>query len=391
MGTVITLPGQGNLYYNVSGYVFDGWKDTNGTAFAAGVSYTVTADVTLTAQWKKVTGGTTEGLYMGIIGFSDGLTTRDISRLTYSNRSDFKSFINNTLTQKSATVLYYAVEQALDQLQYATLPENLINVSIITFTDGLDQGSVAMNPTYEGSGAAYLAAIKNRIQTETVKDLKIDAYSIGIKGDDVTNDAQFETNLNSLASSADYVYMATTMSQVSEKFEAIAGSLVVNVSSSQNIALTIPMPNDGEKVRFTFDVGTGGDVEDSELYIEGTWSFGNKSLTNVVYAGCTSTSGTTVVSTLTSGSKVTFSFTGLQPSSGSSVPTNTIKEWFQSSSESSWQISSEFTNDTTTVTTVESNSAVILLVLDCSSSLGANFGTIKSYANNFIDKLTAPQ
>ena len=44
----ITLPGVG---MNRAGYKFDGWMLPNGTVYAAGDIYTVTADVTFTAKW----------------------------------------------------------------------------------------------------------------------------------------------------------------------------------------------------------------------------------------------------------------------------------------------------------------------------------------------------
>jgi hypothetical protein len=56
-GAAITLPGQGSMTAP-SGELFDGWKDGGGTAYAAGVGYTVTANVTFTAQWKTDDGGT---------------------------------------------------------------------------------------------------------------------------------------------------------------------------------------------------------------------------------------------------------------------------------------------------------------------------------------------
>ncbi|GHT97182.1 hypothetical protein FACS1894142_1170 [Spirochaetia bacterium] len=50
-GTDITLPVQGSMTAP-SGETFDGWKDGGGTAYTAGTSYTVTANVLFTAQWK---------------------------------------------------------------------------------------------------------------------------------------------------------------------------------------------------------------------------------------------------------------------------------------------------------------------------------------------------
>jgi len=54
-GTVITLPGEGNMIY--SGKVFDGWNtqaNGNGTSFVEGMSYTVNANITLYAKWSNI-------------------------------------------------------------------------------------------------------------------------------------------------------------------------------------------------------------------------------------------------------------------------------------------------------------------------------------------------
>lgn len=87
------------------------------------------------------------GVYLGIIGFNDHLTTKPISMLNNLTRSEYISFING-LTMKNGTLLYWATENALQSLKLAPEPENLKNVVLVTFTDGLDQGSLMMNPTY---------------------------------------------------------------------------------------------------------------------------------------------------------------------------------------------------------------------------------------------------
>ncbi|GHU73538.1 hypothetical protein FACS189450_13500 [Spirochaetia bacterium] len=56
-GTAINLPAQGNMMAP-SGQIFDGWRDGGGTAYTAGESYTVDANVKFTAQWTTGGGGT---------------------------------------------------------------------------------------------------------------------------------------------------------------------------------------------------------------------------------------------------------------------------------------------------------------------------------------------
>ena len=89
-------------------------------------------------------GGTAEGVYLGIIGFNDDLKTKTIGLLDANSESAYTNFISG-LEMRDGTVLYHADNNALDWLQSATLPSQLFNVSLVTFTDGLDNGSTMLN------------------------------------------------------------------------------------------------------------------------------------------------------------------------------------------------------------------------------------------------------
>ncbi|MDR3236123.1 MAG: hypothetical protein LBT48_05265 [Prevotellaceae bacterium] len=316
---------------------------------------------------------------MGVIGFNSGLTTKPISLLNSSTRYDFTNFVNG-MTSQNGTVLYYAVDNAIDALVAATLPTDLVNVAIITFTDGLDQGSHMLNQTYQGDNAAYLTAVNNRIRTVKIQGKPISAYSIGIKGNDVSDETQFMANLQSLANTAANATKVTSMTEVNAKFQEIAASLY-NESSTQSISLKIPGQANETKIRFTFD--NVSNAANSTIYIEGTYSFADKSLKNVTYSGCSSSSGATIAGTV-DGIFVTYTFADIKETSGAALPTDNIQQWSYISSTSQWQINSEFTPDGNTQTIIDRKSAVIILVLDCSSSLGSEFSTMQSNANAFI-------
>ena len=73
------------------------------------------------------------------------------------------------------------------------------NVSLLTFTDGLDNASLMLNGNYENQ-EAYLNAVSNRIHNDRVKGKPINAYSIGLKGQDVSDEQAFRQRLEKLAS-----------------------------------------------------------------------------------------------------------------------------------------------------------------------------------------------
>lgn len=346
---------------------------------------------TVTCNYIYPGGGAETGLYMGIIGFNEELNERKISLLTdyknIYNTNNFTSFVN-ALNMKPATSLYYAVDNAIKRLEIAKLPEDLVNVSIVTFTDGLDNASIDLNTAYN-SRDAYRDAVKKRIANTRIKDLPINAYSIGIRGSDVNDVEAFRAGLISMASRADNAKEVTNMEEVNEKFSEIAASLY-NENASQVVKLKITGGyDDGTKIRFTLD-----DVEDaaeSEFYIEGVYKRNGteRTLQNVVYHGVKSSSGSTISGDV-SGVYVTFSFEGfeiIEPPV--TMYLKDIRQWEYIASNAQWQKNSEFGQAGDIETIVDKKSAVIMLVLDCTTSLGdSDFGQMKDAATNFIRLLT---
>lgn len=330
----------------------------------------------------------TTGLYVGITGFNSDLHHYYGSGFhilnEYSSKK-IKDFIS-TLETDDGTILYYAMDNAISQLSKSRFPEDLKNVSIITFTDGLDQGSSVKNSRYE-SASDYLKAIQDRIQTTKVNGLNINAYSIGLKGQDVKDETQFKSNLQGLASSTANVTEVTSMNEVNDKFMQLAASLYKE-NTNQSLSLTIPQPYNNTRIRFTFDI-SDGDAADSECYIEGI--FRNGALTETTYKGLTCQSGPTVEGENNGSINITFVFSDIQPENGTELSTSLIKQWEWIESSSLWQANTEFNPDKSTETTVEMQSAVIILLLDCSSSLGSDLEKIKQTARSFIDALSGPQ
>ncbi len=325
-----------------------------------------------------------QGLYMGIIGFNADIYSKEIGVLATNTQSQFTGFVSS-LSSQNGTILYYSVDKAIDKLMATPLPNDLVNVSVITFTDGLDKGSVAMDDARYYTNAEYLAAVNNRIKNDKVQGCSITAYSIGLKGNDVSDNEQFMANLQSLASSPENATEVSSMEEVNAKFQEIASQLYL-INSSQTVSLKIPGEENGTRVRFTFDQVS--DASQSTLYIEGTFSLQDRSLKNVHYEGFTCGSGSTVAGTK-EGIFFTFSFVDLRQDSGEEVSTTHIKQWNYIESSALWQINSEFAPDENTVTTVERKSAAIMLVLDCSSSLGTQFASLQSHAKQFIETMAA--
>lgn len=326
-----------------------------------------------------------EGLYLGVVGFNSELYTMPLGMLNQSTKHTFENFVDG-LAMQNGTILYHAVNTGLNNLAKAKIPENLINVSVVTFTDGLDQGSYVLSDNYN-SGNDYLNAVNNRIRNELIGGTNISAYSIGVRGSDVTDVTAFRNNLRKLSSDPDHnVFEVENMNQASEKFAEIARQLY-NQSTFYNVSLKLPAQEPNTKIRFTFDNVYAATV--SQHYIEGTYirNNGKGQLTDIVYHGLESSSGSTVTAS-SQGYFDVFSFRNLTNLQGVQVTTDYVRQWTWVESSHQWQINSEFSTTGNSETVDEYKSAMIMLVLDCSNSLGNDFVTVKTAANSFIETLS---
>ncbi len=326
-------------------------------------------------------GGTRSGLYLGIIGFNQQLYKMPIERLNSVSLTRFNSFIDN-LSSQNGTLLYYSVDQSIRTLSRARYPDDLFNVSLVTFTDGLDQGSAMMIEDYPGDDS-YLNRLNRRLLTKQIYGIPITAYSVGLKGSDVTDAVKFNNNIQKLANPSSNAFLASSISTVNSRFREIADEFSQTITI-YNLIVSIPGPANGTRVRFTFD---NRDASFSHLYIEGVFDLSSKSLTNVVCNGLTFPNDGTVQGEA-DGIFVRFAFNGIMVQDKSiRLSQSDIKQWNYNTSTSRWQINSEFNSENDAKVEMARKSAVLLLNLDCSSSLGSDFSTLKTYAKSFIDRL----
>ena len=325
-----------------------------------------------------------EGLYLGIIGFNQELYTMPLGLLNQDTKHNFENFVDG-LTMQDGTILYHAVNTGLNSLAKAKVPENLINVSVVTFTDGLDQGSIALSDY--NSSSEYLSAVNTRITNELIGGNHISAYSIGVRGSDMDDIESFRNNLNKLSSDpAHNVFEVNNMSEASEKFAQIAQQLY-NQSTFYNVTLKLPVQDNNTLIRFTFD--NVSNAATSQCYIEGTYIRNNglAQLTDIHYVGLECMSGHTITGASESIFNV-FSFKNLTDLSGNQISTDNVSQWKWNESTQNWNINSEFSQSHNTEIVNEYKSAMIMLVLDCSSSLSNDFTNMKTAANGFIETLS---
>lgn len=325
-----------------------------------------------------------DGMYMGLLSFNDWVNELPINLLDESTKNEYISFVDN-MKMKTATLLYYGVERALNSLESARYPLNLKNAILITFSDGLDQGSAAADPEYKQTPITYADHLHERILNTKIGDCDLQAYIIGLKGQDVTDDVLFEYNMEALSSSKENIYLVNDIDELKESLIEIFEDLNKQISQ-RIITLTVPNLNHGYTYRFTLDGSENR--EDSELWFEGVYNIKTLSLEDVKYHGFTSTSGTTLQAT-ESGVYLTFTLTDCRNSEDEllSVTASDIKQWFYTSFTGVWSPNSEkMTDDQVKVEDIKS-SCVVMFALDASSSLGDLFPQVKTTANYFINLL----
>ncbi len=324
------------------------------------------------------------GMYMGITGFNQNLETKEIAYLDSTSVGEFNGFVSS-LTARPGRLLYYSFDNALNKLNTAGMPDHLQNVAVVTFTEGLDQGSLMMSDRYD-TEAEYAAALKNRITNERPYGRPIKAYTVGLLNDHVVDANQFRANLYALSSDSTKAMEVSNMAEANMRFQAIADDLVSR-NMSEKLTLVFPGVGTGTRIRFTFDEVNASTVDQSQVYIEGTFSLKTRSLTNITYNGMTCTAGDSVAATSVDGVFVSLVFDGIQLDSEERIVKKNIKEWYWVEDLNAWEASTEFSADRLPDVESTYSSALVMLLLDCSSVMDENFDELKMAANSFIERM----
>lgn len=325
------------------------------------------------------------GLYMGITGFNQSLMKNGISFVDFDKKQEMRGFIDN-LSTNNGSILYYAVEEALNDMAEAQVPADLSNVFLITFTDGLDQGSLAMTDAYNNE-SQYLAALNHRIKTVPIHGKPVKAYSIGLRSSDVTNYAMFQNNLQLLASDNDNATEVADIAQLKIKLQEIADEIdKMCVDAKQSVTVTMTGVEDGRLIRFVLD---GGTAETTNLYIDARFSKQDHCLYDVSYHGLTCEKGSVIEATSVNNliDSYKFEFNGLRTTSGNGIKLGAIKEYvYHTDGFEFWANPFAYEKFFYEISITRNNtSALVMLVLDCSSSLESDISTLKSAVMAFVN------
>ena len=347
------------------------------------------------------------GIYFGIIGFNKNQYIKEIGLLNDSTEHSYKNFIDD-LSLDIYTALYFADYTALEMMREYEEPPKLKNVALVTFTDGLD--ILAMNPNYNPdpenytSYEAYRNALHDMIVNDEIHGQTVAAYTIGLKGSDVNDDEEFDDTLEKLASEPvdDYRFLVSDMDEVKEHFKKIAEDLY---SVSKTVDLNVEVSSgyeNGQVLRFTFDINCDhdsntcdGEAKDSNLYIEATYHRTGTAVTfeEITYKGFADDDIPTSISSVPSddGIAYLFKFEDIKYTDGTTSLSdndyNRIELW-KKTSNGIWNHETEFERDNASELLEDENSALIMLVLDCTTSLGnSDFVKMQQAGKDFVTTL----
>jgi len=348
-----------------------------------------------------------DGIYVGIITF--GPDAQDITggnpiHLDEQGQglAQLTSLLNRYQRENTiGTALFYSAHLALANMKKAEsrIPQNdLANVTLFTFTDGLDVSSTGLSlPAINDPGNTgkldfaggdirpYMNFVKGEIDNRKINGTGITARVVAVQGDDITDVTAFRGALRSLATSGAYVKDNINMSELNGVFGEIAND-IVNAWTQTSFTMITPEVGTGTRMRMVF--GTES-AENARYYIEGEVTVRNREyyLTNVRYGGGLGSSvpsGGEIKGTIDRRS-VHYNFSGF---TGYDLSNAKISQWLITSGSNVWQINSEYNSAGASRRNIQRHNALVYLVLDRSSSIKPeDVPKVQQAAKNFIQIL----
>jgi hypothetical protein len=336
-------------------------------------------------------------IYVRVFSFDSEIKEITNGLILLDNSNAIETFFNDlgnryVLSTKPGTLLYRAVQTGLSVLMAdeMRLPEDIVAANLITFTDGLDQGSTTPGlppvPGVLNENRDSLARmtpdqsrtyLKEKFNTLRVHGKPITGYSIGLMGTDVdkANEHLFTDNLNAFRSEEKNFRERQTIAQIRDDFREI-GDKLFDETRDSIMMLEIPTPNPGTRVRWTFDIARGNNssaaAAGSRRYIEGDYDYDANDrplLQNIRYGGDIYSGqyspGTTVTGRL-NGMMVQFVFSQFSGANDTDI----VREWLQISGSGAWQPNVEFVKNADEIKEEITHSTAIYMVLDSSMSMG---------------------
>ena len=302
-----------------------------------------------------------ERIYTGVVAFNS-----DVSILPVSNDLEAtKAFISSKTNDIDRTALCYAVSKSVTLFNAQGLP-SFDKIFVVSFTDGIDNGSSSL---YVRDGRQVVQGlVYDTAHYDLSTKIGLDAYTIGF------GDQPLAASMQKLIIGKGQ-YKQSNSATLNATFQEIAQSVI---ASSKNVILRT---QDGlytedypKYVKFTFYSPAGSDVIIAKI-VGYTLS--------IVTPGAYTTFDSPVTGTMSAtDGKIEIPLTNLK------FEKEGTEYQFAINVQMSYDniIYYGDTEDTSTEEAISKKIAVVL-VLDCSTSLGENFAPMQMAANSFINTL----
>lgn len=158
----------------------------------------------------------------------------DIKPLTQSTKSQIESAINSISTS-NGTALYYAMDKAVEKIEAYCNSTNFSNeplssVTMLTFTDGLDQGSIDKSKGIR-DGQSYYNYFVDKYKEKHINGLPLCSNIIGVRGNDIISDNQWNNFMSIGRSLSEDInscgsFKTCNISRLAQEFQNFAENLV---------------------------------------------------------------------------------------------------------------------------------------------------------------------
>ncbi len=193
-------------------------------------------------------------VHLGIVAFAAEPEISPIIPLGKNNVNTLVNFIKG-LDMQNNTYLYRAMDEAVSMFENYDPTINGKNwddfkgASLITFTDGFDNGSINIEQNLMTNND-YYQYLKDQRLNVTIGEQTINSYMISVKGNDVKEESSYVDKLRKLATIESQFFNVATTGKLKEKFEEILNQLTV-----QWIDLNCYIPQHQGRVRWVLDCG----------------------------------------------------------------------------------------------------------------------------------------
>ncbi len=329
-----------------------------------------------------------EGLHLGVIGFNDTVSTIPIT----NNIVQINTFIDKLENETDATAMCYGISEGIEMLKQLDNKQDIDEAYIVVFTDGFDNYSANyFENVYQPD---VIDKTKELLEKSTVNNNPIKCYTIGLEGNGVLKDSELEK----LAVNGEY--KKADPNTLSATFNDIANSLIANSTNFSFMTNAVPISELNPKlVQIEVNVSTNTEspyYNTDTFYING--EFYNPDGKSPVFKASRVDDG--LAFNGSDGNKIEGDiekYNGINKvliplKNLTFTPSNSNEKYYinEVNVRIKWNTSENWVEDVEDSRIIESiaKNIAVVLTLDCSSSLGSYFDSLKDYSKDLIKVLS---